>query len=97
MAEGKKEEKKISLEETMRRIRPLFIMMMLFPLIGMIAAMIIIYMIQPKNLILIEALILFSMIFFVVTTYLVYMRMGEMGKRVKASEQAPGGPTTSPS
>ncbi|HIH88688.1 TPA: hypothetical protein HA344_05715 [Candidatus Bathyarchaeota archaeon] len=96
MAEGKKEEKKISLEETMRRIRPLFIMMMLFPLIGMIAAMIIIYIIQPKNLILIETLILFSMIFFVVTTYLVYMKMGEMGKRAKAAEQAPSGSATPP-
>ena len=80
MAEGKNPEKKLTLEETMRRIRPLFIMMMLFPLIGMIAAMIILFMLQPKNLLLLEALILFSMAFFVVTTYLVYKRMGKMGK-----------------
>jgi hypothetical protein len=76
MAEGKKpEKKKISVDEAMRRMRPLFIMMMMFPLIGMIAAMIIIYMLQPKNLLLIEALIFFSMTFFIVTTYLFLKRM----------------------
>jgi fatty acid desaturase len=78
MAEGKSPDKKLTLEETMRRIRPLFILMMFFPLTGMIAAMIIIYMIQPKNLLLIEALILLSMIFFLVTTYLVFKRMGQL-------------------
>ena len=78
MAEGKSPDKKLTLEETMRRIRPLFILMMFFPLTGMMAAMIIIYMIQPRNLILIEALILLSMIFFLVTTYLVFKRMGQL-------------------
>ena len=78
MAERRSPEKKLTLEETMRRIRPLFILMMFFPLSGMIAAMIIIYMIQPKNLLLIEALILLSMIFFLVTTYLVFKRMGQL-------------------
>jgi positive regulator of sigma E activity len=76
MAEGKKPgKKKISVDEAMRRMRPLFLMMMMFPLIGMIAAMIIIYMLQPKNLLLIEALIFFSMTFFIVTTYLFLRRM----------------------
>ena len=78
MAERRNPDKKLTLEETMRRIRPLFILMMFFPLTGMIAAMIIIYMIQPKNLLLIEALILLSMIFFLVTTYLVFKRMGQL-------------------
>ena len=86
MAEGKNPEKKVTLEETMRRIRPLFILMMLFPLIGMIAAMIILYMLQPKNLILLEAMIFFSMAFFVVTIYLVYKRMGQMGQKSKTIE-----------
>ncbi len=80
MADGKNPEKKLTIEETMRRIRPLFILMMMFPLIGMIAAMIIIYMIQPRNLVLIEVLILFSMLFFLVTTYLVFKRMGQLGQ-----------------
>ena len=75
MAESKKQKKKLSVDEAMRRMRPLFIMMMMFPLIGMIAAIIIIYMIEPKNFLLIEALILFSMAFFIVTTYLFVKRM----------------------
>jgi positive regulator of sigma E activity len=86
MSEGKKQEKKLTLEETMRRIRPFFIIMMMFPLIGMIAAMIILYMIQPKNLLLLEVLILFSMAFFVVTTYLVYKKMGQMGQKTNPPE-----------
>jgi hypothetical protein len=83
LAEGKKpEKKKLSVDETMRRMRPLFIMMMMFPLIGMITAMIIIYMIQPKNLLLLESLIFFAMLFFVVTTYMFFKRMGNFtGKK----------------
>ena len=88
MSEGKKQEKKLTLEETMRRIRPFFIIMMMFPLIGMIAAMIILYMIQPKNLLLLEVLILFSMAFFVATTYLVYKKMGQMGQKTNPPDQA---------
>lgn len=88
MAEGKNPEKKLTLEETMRRIRPLFIMMMMFPLIGMVAAMVILYMIQPKNLLLMEGMIFLSMVFFVVTTYLVFKRMGHMGQTVKLAEQS---------
>jgi len=87
MAEGKNPEKKLTLEETMRRIRPLFIMMMMFPLIGMVAAMVILYMIQPKNLLLMEGMIFLSMVFFVVTTYLVFKRMGQMGQKAKPAEQ----------
>jgi hypothetical protein len=87
MAEGKKpEKKKLSIDETMRRMRPLFIMMMMFPLIGMIAAMAIIYMIQPKNLLLLESLIFASMAFFVVTTYFFYKRMSNFtGKKPEIS------------
>jgi len=84
MAKGEKP--KLSVDETMRRMRPLFIMMMLFPLIGMIAAMIIIYMIQPKNMLLIEALIMFSMVFFLVTTYLFVKRMANFTGKNKAEE-----------
>jgi membrane protein YdbS with pleckstrin-like domain len=87
MVEGKNTEKKLTLEETMRRIRPLFIMMMMFPLIGMVAAMVILYMIQPKNLLLMEGMIFLSMVFFVVTTYLVFKRMGQMGQKAKPAEQ----------
>jgi len=87
MVEGKNPEKKLTLEETMRRIRPLFIMMMMFPLIGMVAAMVILYMIQPKNLLLMEGMIFLSMVFFVVTTYLVFKRMGQMGQKAKPAEQ----------
>jgi hypothetical protein len=83
LAEIKKSKKKLSVDETMRRMRPLFIMMMMFPLVGMIAAMAIIYMIQPKNLLLLESLIFFSMAFFVVTTYFFYKRMGNFTGKTK--------------
>jgi uncharacterized membrane protein YhaH (DUF805 family) len=76
MAGRKEQKKKISVNEAMRRMRPIFLMMMLIPFMGMIAAMIIIYMIQPKNMLLIEALIFFSMAIFIVTTYLFVKRMG---------------------
>jgi membrane glycosyltransferase len=84
---NKPEKKKLSVDETMRRMRPLFIMMMMFPLIGMIAAMAIIYMIQPKNLLLLEILIFLSMAFFIVTTYFFYKRMGNFtGKTTDKSQ-----------
>ncbi|MCX6648274.1 MAG: hypothetical protein NTV61_02645 [Candidatus Bathyarchaeota archaeon] len=85
MAEGKNpEKKKLTVDETMRRMRPFFVMLMMFPLIGMIAAMIIVYMIQPKNLLLIESLIFFSMAIFVVTTYLFIKRMGQFSTKKPA-------------
>jgi hypothetical protein len=83
MAEGKNLEKKMTLEETMRRMRPLFIMMMMFPFIGMVAAMVLIYKIQPKNLVLIEGMIFLSMVIFVATTYLFVKRMGQHTPKAK--------------
>jgi hypothetical protein len=84
MVEGKKE--KLTLEEYLKRIRPLFIMMMMLPLTGMIAAMVLLYMMQPKNLLLIETLIFLSMVFFVVTVYLVYKKMGQIPLKPKPVE-----------
>ncbi len=84
MAEVKKE--KLTIEEYLKRIRPLFIMMMMLPLTGMIAAMVLLYMMQPKNLLLIEALIFLSMVFFVVTVYLVYRRLGQLTPKPKPAE-----------
>jgi len=85
MTEGKKKPE-ISLEEYLKRIRPLFIMMMFLPLSGMVAAMVILYMIQPKNLLLVEALIFLSMLFFVVSIYLMYKRMGNLKPNPKPVE-----------
>jgi len=85
MTEGKKKPE-ISLEEYLKRIRPLFIMMMFLPLSGMVAAMVILYMIQPKNLLLVEALIFLSMLFFVVSIYLMYKRMGNLKPKPKPVE-----------
>lgn len=81
MAKGKEQKKKVSIDEAMRRMRPIFLMMMLIPFMGMIAAMIIIYMIQPKNMLLIEALIFFSMAIFIMTTYLFMKRMNNFTQR----------------
>ena len=86
MTNGDKSEKKITLEESLRRIKPLFIMMMMFPLIGMIAAMVILYMIRPKNLLLMEVMIVLSMILYIVTTYLFINRMGRVGQEKKPLE-----------
>jgi hypothetical protein len=81
MIEEGKKEKKLTLEETLRRIRPLFIMMMIFPLFGLIAAMVILYILQPKNLLFIEVMIFISMVLYIVTTYLAVKKMGQMGKK----------------
>ncbi len=81
MAEGKETKKKISTDEAMRRMRPIFLLMMMIPFMGMIAAMVIIYMIKPKNMLLIEALIFFSMLIFIATTYLFVKRMANFSQR----------------
>ncbi len=77
-----KKGKKVTIEEAFRRLRPLFIVVMMFPLFGLVAAMILLYVLEVKNLPLMESLILLAMIIYVVTTYLVARRMGQMdGKR----------------
>ena len=81
MTEEGKSGKSITIEEAFRRVRPFFIMLMMFPLFGLIAAMILLYMLKVKNLLLVEGLLIFSMIIYVVTTYLVASRMGQMGKK----------------
>ncbi len=83
MAEGKKPAKKITIEEAFRRIRPLFIMMMMFPFFGLVAAMILLYILKVKNLLLMEGLVLFAMVIYVVTTYLVARKMGQLGQKAK--------------
>lgn len=85
MADGKKRGKVI-IEEAFRRIRPLFIMMMLFPLFGLIAAMVLLYVLDVKDLLLMEGLVLFAMIIYVVTTYLVARKMGQIGQKGKQVE-----------
>jgi positive regulator of sigma E activity len=85
MAEGKKPVK-ISIEEAFRRIRPVFIIMMLFPLFGLIATMILLYVLKVKNLLLMEGLVLFAMFIYVSTTYLVARMMGQLGQKAKPLE-----------
>jgi uncharacterized membrane protein len=85
MTEGKSG-KKVTIEEAFRKIRPLFIILMMFPLFGLIAAMILLYILQVKNLLLLEGLIIFAMIIYVVTTYLVASKMGQMGEKSKVIE-----------
>ena len=83
MAEDKKPAKKITIEEAFRRVRPIFIMMMMFPLLGLIATMILLYVLKVKNLLLMEGLVLFSLIIYVVTTYLVVKKMGQIEQKAK--------------
>lgn len=86
MAGDKKPEKKISIEEAFRRIRPVFIMMMLFPFFGLVATMVLLYVLRVKNLLQMEGLVLFAMFIYVSTTYLAARKMGQMGQKVKPSE-----------
>jgi positive regulator of sigma E activity len=81
MTEERKSGKNITIEEAFRKVRPLFIMMMMFPLFGLIAAMILLYILKVKNLLLVEGLMFFALIIYVVTTYLVARKMGQMGKK----------------
>jgi hypothetical protein len=83
---GDKQPEKISIEEALRRIRPLFILMMMFPLFGLVAAMVILYMLRPKNLLLLEAMIMISMAIYVGTTYLFARRIGQLAKKTKPNE-----------
>ncbi|OGD55078.1 hypothetical protein A3K78_07865 [Candidatus Bathyarchaeota archaeon RBG_13_52_12] len=80
MTEEGKSGKNITIEEAFRRVRPFFIMLMMVPLFGLIAAMILLYILKVKNLLLVEGLLIFAMIIYVVTTYLVASKMGQMGK-----------------
>ncbi len=82
MAERKNPPEKISLEEAFRRIRPAFIMMMMFPLFGLVAAMIVVYVMKIKNLLLIEGLLLLAMVIYVVTTWIVAKKMSQLAQRV---------------
>jgi hypothetical protein len=86
LAGDKRPEKKISIEEAFRRIRPVFIMMMLFPFFGLVATMVILYVLRVKNLLQMEGLVLFAMFIYVSTTYLAARKMGQMGQKVKPSE-----------
>jgi positive regulator of sigma E activity len=81
MTEERKSGKNITIEEAFRKVRPLFIMMMMFPLFGLIAAMILLYILKVKNLLLVEGLMFFALIIYVVTTYLAARKMGQMGKK----------------
>jgi len=85
MADEKKREK-VTIEEAFRRIRPAFIMMMLFPLFGLIAAMVLLYVLDVKNLLLMEGLVLFAMIIYIVTTYLAARKMGQLGQKARLLE-----------
>ena len=86
MSEEKRSGKKVTIEEAFRRVRPLFIMLMMFPLFGLIAVMILLYILQVKNLLLMEGLVVFAMIIYIVTTYLVGRKMGQMGEKANSIE-----------
>ena len=88
MVEDKKQAKKISIEEAFRRIRPVFIMMMMFPFFGLVATMVLLYVLKVKSLLQMEGLVLFAMFIYVSTTYLVAKKMGQMGKKAKPGEPA---------
>ena len=81
MVERKKPTEKISIEEAFRRIRPAFIMMMMFPLFGLVAAMIIVYVMKVKNLLLIEGLLLLAMVIYVVTTWIVAKKLSQYAQK----------------
>ncbi len=61
-------------------------MMMLFPFFGLVATMVLLYVLRVKNLLQMEGLVLFAMFIYVSTTYLAARKMGQMGQKVKPSE-----------
>ena len=88
MAEDKKQAKKIPIEEAFRRIRPIFIMMMMFPFFGLVATMVLLYVLKVKNLLQMEGLVLFAIFIYLSTTYIVAKKMGQMGQKAKPAEPA---------
>ena len=86
MVEENKQDKKITIEEAFHRIRPVFILMMLFPFFGLAATMVLLYVLKVKNLLQMEGLVLFAMFIYVSTTYLVARKMGQMGQKAKPEE-----------
>ena len=84
MAKEKKPAEKITIEEAFRRIRPAFIMMMMFPLFGLVAAMIVTYVMKVKNLLIIEGLLFIAMVIYVVTTWIVAKKMSKLARRAEA-------------
>jgi hypothetical protein len=86
MTEGKKAGKKVTIEEAFRRIIPLFIMLMMFPLFGLLAAMAVLYFLNVKNLVILEGLLILSMVIYLTTTILVVRRMAQMVQRARQVE-----------
>ena len=73
--EEEQQESKPTLKEIFRRNRLLFQAIMLFPVIGMIAAIAILYMHPSTNLPLQIALMVFLLIQYVITVFLISRRM----------------------
>ncbi len=71
---------------------PFFVVVMSFPLVGMVAAIFVLIYVNPRNLPWLVGMIGFFMAQYVLTMYLMYRKMRSFGK-AKGSARAPeGGP-----
>ncbi len=79
-------EKKVTIEEALYRLRYLFIMVMAVPLIGMVTAIVLLYRMRVNNLIFFVGAIIFMMIIYISTIYLVVKRMMQLGKGIDSKK-----------
>ncbi|MBN1682941.1 hypothetical protein JW865_05255 [Candidatus Bathyarchaeota archaeon] len=69
---------KPTLTEIMIKLKPFFLIVMLFPLVGMIIAAILIFQIKPNNMELIIGLIIFLMMVYLGTIYYISKRIDSL-------------------
>ncbi len=91
--EAKVEPPKRSIEEVLSRLGPFFIVVMSFPLTGMVAAIGVLVYVNPPNLPWLAGLIVFFMAQYILTMVLMYRKMKAMGKANQSGgSKKDGGP-----
>jgi len=89
---AKGEPGKSTLEDVLARLGPFFIVIMSFPLMGMVAAIGVLIYVNPRNLPWLIGMVAFFMTQYVLTMYIMYRKMRSLGKTRKGSEAQEGGP-----
>ena len=69
---------KPTLTEIMIKLKPFFLIVMLFPLVGMIIATVLIFQLKPNNMELIIGLIIFLMLVYLGTIYYISKRIDSL-------------------
>ena len=69
---------KPTLTEIMIKLKPFFLVVILFPLVGMVIAVVLIFQIKPNNMELIIGLIFFLILFYLGTIYYISKRIDSL-------------------